>query len=286
MATTTNYGWTTPDDTSLVKDGASAIRTLGTSVDTTTKNLNPETTLGDISFRSSTSNVNTRVAIGSSGQNLTVVAGAPSWAASATSVLTTTGDTLYASAANTLQRLGIGSTGQVLTVASGVPSWATSSAGGMTLLSTTTLAGASTTVTVSSTGYNRLQIDITGVTNATSNGEFYFKPNNQTDQGFYTGVKNVFNTKTMINYRGDSLYLTAGNNILRTDATNRWTVILDYPADSYHPIQIYGKFSNDGSNNEEMNLAGTTMNNAITSLVFVNTGGDFSTGTVKVYGVK
>ena len=39
MATTTNYGWTTPDDTALVKDGAAAIRTLGSSVDTTTKNL-------------------------------------------------------------------------------------------------------------------------------------------------------------------------------------------------------------------------------------------------------
>jgi len=34
MATTTNYGWTTPDDTDLVKNGASAIRNLGTSVDT------------------------------------------------------------------------------------------------------------------------------------------------------------------------------------------------------------------------------------------------------------
>ena len=80
MATTTNYGWTTPDDTALVKDGASAIRTLGTSVDTTTKNLNPETTLGDISFRSSTSNVNTRLGIGGTGAVLTVAAGVPSWA--------------------------------------------------------------------------------------------------------------------------------------------------------------------------------------------------------------
>jgi hypothetical protein len=80
MATTTNYGWTTPDDTALVKDGASAIRTLGSSVDTTTKNLNPETTLGDISFRSSTSNVNTRLGIGSAGQVLTIAAGIPSWA--------------------------------------------------------------------------------------------------------------------------------------------------------------------------------------------------------------
>ena len=83
MATTTNYGWTTPDDTALVKDGASAIRTLGSSVDTTTKNLNPETTLGDISFRSSTSNVNTRLGIGSTGNVLTVAGGVPTWAAPA-----------------------------------------------------------------------------------------------------------------------------------------------------------------------------------------------------------
>jgi len=34
MATTTNYSWTTPDDTGLVKDGASAIRALGTAIDT------------------------------------------------------------------------------------------------------------------------------------------------------------------------------------------------------------------------------------------------------------
>jgi len=80
MATTTNYGWTTPDDTALVKDGASAIRSLGTSVDTTTKNLNPSTTLGDIEYRSSTANTNTRLAIGTTGQVLTVAAGVPSWA--------------------------------------------------------------------------------------------------------------------------------------------------------------------------------------------------------------
>ena len=67
MATTTNYSWTTPDDTALVKDGAAAIRSLGTAIDTTTKNLNPSTTLGDIEYRSSTANTNTRLAIGSTG---------------------------------------------------------------------------------------------------------------------------------------------------------------------------------------------------------------------------
>jgi hypothetical protein len=80
MATTTNYGWTTPDDTALVKDGAAAIRTLGSSVDTSTKALNPSTTLGDIEYRSSTANTNTRLGIGTTGQVLTVAGGVPSWA--------------------------------------------------------------------------------------------------------------------------------------------------------------------------------------------------------------
>jgi hypothetical protein len=34
MATTTNNGWETPDDTDLVKDGALAMRTLGNAIDT------------------------------------------------------------------------------------------------------------------------------------------------------------------------------------------------------------------------------------------------------------
>jgi hypothetical protein len=33
MATSTNYGWSEPDNTSLVKDGAQAIRTLGNAID-------------------------------------------------------------------------------------------------------------------------------------------------------------------------------------------------------------------------------------------------------------
>ena len=105
MATTTNYGWTTPDDTALVKDGASAIRTLGSSVDTTTKALNPSTTLGDIEYRSSTANTNTRLALGTAGQILTVNSGAtaPEWATPATpaaSGLTFISRTVFTSAAS------------------------------------------------------------------------------------------------------------------------------------------------------------------------------------------
>jgi hypothetical protein len=83
MATTTNYAWETPDDTDLVKDGAAAIRTLGSSIDTTTKALNPSTTLGDIEYRSATANTNTRLGIGSTGNVLTVAGGVPTWSAPA-----------------------------------------------------------------------------------------------------------------------------------------------------------------------------------------------------------
>jgi len=128
MATTTNYSWTTPDDTALVKDGASAIRSLGTAIDTTTKNLNPSTTLGDIEYRSSTANTNTRLAIGSTGNVLTVAGGVPTWAAPAGggkvlqvvstsySTETTNGTSTYADTGLTLSITPTLSTSKILVI--------------------------------------------------------------------------------------------------------------------------------------------------------------------------
>jgi hypothetical protein len=89
MATTTNYSWSTPDDTALVKDGASAIRTLGSSADTTVKALNPGTTAGDIDYYT-TSTTKARVGIGTAGQVLAVNSGAtaPEWITSSSGGMT------------------------------------------------------------------------------------------------------------------------------------------------------------------------------------------------------
>jgi len=125
MANTTNYNWETPDDTDLVKDGAAAIRTLGSSIDTTTKALNPSTTLGDIEYRSSTANTNTRLAIGTTGQVLSVVGGVPAWATSddanaiQNAIVDAKGDIVAASAADTPARLAVGTDNQRLVAASG-----------------------------------------------------------------------------------------------------------------------------------------------------------------------
>jgi hypothetical protein len=146
MATTTNYGWTTPDDTALVKDGASAIRTLGSSVDTTTKNLNPETTLGDIAYRSSTANVKTRLGLGTAGQVLQVNSGAnaPEWATP--------------------------SSGGMTLINSGG----------------TTLSGASITIGSIPTTYNNLQLIIRDLLPASANSNLYFRLNGDSNANRYT----------------------------------------------------------------------------------------------------
>jgi hypothetical protein len=116
MATTTNYGWDTPDDTDLVKDGAAAIRTLGSSIDTTTKNLNPQTTTGALAYRSATANVNTALPIGTANQVLRVNSGgtAPEWATTADQTpLTTKGDLFGFDTADA--RIPIGTNGHILT---------------------------------------------------------------------------------------------------------------------------------------------------------------------------
>lgn len=54
MANTTNFGWETPDDTDLVKDGAAAMRTLGSAIDTSMADLRGGTTGQILSKNSNT----------------------------------------------------------------------------------------------------------------------------------------------------------------------------------------------------------------------------------------
>ncbi len=70
-----------PTNTDLVKDLPADFDIFGQAVDDRIKALNPETTAGDISYRASTANAKSRLAIGTAGQVLTVNSGAnaPEW---------------------------------------------------------------------------------------------------------------------------------------------------------------------------------------------------------------
>jgi hypothetical protein len=125
MATTTNYSWSTPDDTALVKDGAAAIRTLGSSADTTVKALNPGTTAGDVDYYT-TSTAKARLAIGTAGQVLTVNSGAtaPEWkdaAGGANFTLLNAGGTTL-SGSSTVTVSGISGKDKILVVVDGATS--------------------------------------------------------------------------------------------------------------------------------------------------------------------
>jgi hypothetical protein len=77
---TTNYGFVLPTSTDLVTDLPADFDVALQGVDTQLKALQPGTTLGDIAYSSATANTNTRLAIGSTDQVLTVAGGVPTWA--------------------------------------------------------------------------------------------------------------------------------------------------------------------------------------------------------------
>ena len=203
----------------------------------------------------------------------------------------TTGDMIYASAANTPARLGIGSSAQVLTVSGGIPSWATASSGGMTLLSTTTLSGASTTISSISGSYTHLFAYIYGVTNATADGVLTIRPNS------LTNISNTLNPDYTAGWsyvQDDVIKATiyfSGNeqNWFRTSSNNGIAFqIYNYSNTSgYKPFSLTGNYTKDAvSKFAVSNNGGIQTNSAITSLQFLNSGGNLSTGTVLLYGVK
>ncbi len=116
MATTTNFGWETPDDTDLVKDGAAAIRTALGGVDTSFVDLKGGTT-GQVLAKASNTDLDFVWSADASGIPATI--------------FDAKGDIIAASAADTAARLAVGTNGQVLTADSTASTgikWATPAA--------------------------------------------------------------------------------------------------------------------------------------------------------------
>jgi len=156
MPTTSNFGWTTPADTDLVKDGASAIRTLGNGIDSSFLDLKGGTT-DQVLAKNSNNDLDFK------------------WVAQDDSnaiqnaIVDAKGDLISATAADTPARLAVGANGTVLTADSAEATglkWATPVTGKLLQV----VAGSySTATTISSTSYtdSGLSLSITP-TSATS----------------------------------------------------------------------------------------------------------------------
>ena len=248
MATTTNYGWTTPDDTALVKDGAAAIRTLGSSVDTTTKALNPSTTLGDIEYRSSTANTNTRLGIGTTGQVLSVTGGVPAWATVSSGGLTLLSTTTLSSTSTTISSLS-GSYVDLQIFIYGV--------------------------NLSGSNEFRLKPNNSGA----------ITDNNGTarQSGYGTGTVGETDGDIRLDFSAGTRDVGSAN----TNNFWSFTILNYANATNYKTFFGNGGYANSGGDRVAFNEGGIFKSNtAISSLVFTGGGATFNAGTVLVYGVK
>jgi hypothetical protein len=159
--------------------------------------------------------------------------------------------------------------------------------GGFTLLSTTTLSGATTTVTISDFSYVALYGVVTGMTNATASGGVTMKPNNSATA--FHGVE-VFNSNgTAGTSASTNAAISFITSPLRTSANNFWQFYI-YNYASATNYKGYNATQGAARAAGGLGTGGTIGiiqdNNQIASLVLANSGGDWSTGTFNLYGVK
>jgi hypothetical protein len=260
MATTTNYSWTTPDDTDLVKDGASAIRSLGTAIDSTV-------------FTNAGNAINK-------------------------SIVDAAGDLIYGTADNTVARLALGTAGQVLKVNSGAtaPEWGSASGGkSFTLLNAggTALTGA-TTITVSGLTGDDIYVVIDSASSALTSSSIDIRLNSDSASKYSLAGYGDLNltTRTLINDGAPDSQTSYRLASLSSQAASEMSGWLQIRGASTSGIKLItsvasGNPGGAGTGYRAQNTQGTyTGTSAITSISIISSNGNFDNGTIYVYGAN
>ena len=215
-------------------------------------------------------------------------------AAIAKAIVDAKGDIIAATGADAVARLAVGTNDQVLTADSSTATglkWAAVSGGGMTLLSTTTLSGATTTISGISGAYKKLYCIVDTPQNSTADGQWRCRPND--DTAVKVGGASVNLTTTQTFYEdGVGIPLSFALAALRSNGDSYAAFEIDNYASTAitrKGIKGWGTFRNNSNSGNISGIYGGShylFGTAITSLVFLNTGGNMSAGTVYLYGVN
>jgi len=280
MPSTTNFGWTTPADTDLVKDGAAAIRTLGNGIDTSFLDLKGGTS-GQVLAKNSNTDL-----------DFTWVAQDDSNAIQ-NAIVDAKGDLISATAADTPARLASsGVNGEVLTIDTSTSTglkWATPAAGGMTLISTTTLSGASTNITSIPTTYKNLQFICRDIGDSGTTTRISFRPNNNSGIGYYTAGNYGRSTGVAAAFEYNATLMRL-DYTQPADSNTPWYSVIDvydYASTTSHKlIRWTSAYINGGDYYYETAMTYFPSDSAITSATFASVSGTALIGSVLTYGVS
>ena len=293
---TTNYGWPMPTSTDLVTDLPADFAAFGQPVDTSLKALNPETTLGDIAYRSATSNTNTRLGIGTAGQVLAVSGGVPAWTTTAdVTPLTTKGDLFTFTTVDA--RIGVGANNTILTAdsaeATGMKWAAPATGGGLTVIATGSLSGASVVISSIPATHKHLMLSIYNATWNTGAATFTVAYNSVITnyrRSIYAHTGTTANNSGAINQA--AFYLSDGaTDWLNTGGANHSNIMIyDYlnTTGTINAAATYN-FVNAASAYCEAtaSFSNTATAVAITSLTLATLNGyTMTAGTYTLYGVS
>jgi len=285
MANTTNFGWETPDDTDLVKDGAAAIRTLAGAIDTSMVDLKGGTTGQVLSKATNTDMDFTWVAQDDSN-------------AIQNAIIDAKGDLIVGSAADTPARLAVGTNDYVLTADSSATygvKWASAGGGGLTSIASGSLSSSSLALTSISGAYKHLQLhlkdfDLSGGTGSISmtfmgltsdytTQQTGFVGNAANNDGVRSGsnVDLKYNLETILN--GDynnNLLVNFYNYAESTTKLGDWKLYY-YARYGGNQSILQGTFNNSNASAQA----------ALTSItVSLDSGRTFGAGTYELFGVK
>lgn len=310
MPTTSNFGWTTPADTDLVKDGAAAIRTLGNGIDTSLIDLKGGTT-GQILSKASNTDLDYTWIANDQGDITEVQAGTGISVASGTGpipVVTNTvattfdakGDLVAGTGADTFAKLTVGANDTVLTAdsttATGLkwsaltpaynPNYALINTGG------TALTGAATITVSGISAKKHLFIIIAGGSSASANSEFSIRFNSDTAANYFqrSGVAYGNSVASVDNVNIDSgnttslLVARLSNNA--GSAVNGVIKVSGCDSAGLKVLDSQTASSSATANSPALYVTGGYWSGSasISSVSIISAVGNFDAGTIYVYG--